>query len=198
MSEMIRKVGAELLIGVAVCVAASELLLTPKLKALQAERAAAETARAAAASDSTLTREQIESRLAIARVDRESIERASGYAKDESALYAAVMDAAKASGVRVEQFAPAQLVRPGADPSQITTPGDNAAAYTVQIVGDFGSVVSFGERLRELPMFLRVASARLNREAHSAEGLMRADMAIEVFGFSTASAAPPATGSAMP
>ncbi len=72
---MIRKVGAELLIGVAVCVAASELLLTPKLKALQAERAAAETARAAAASDSTLTREQIDP-SGDRRVDRESIERA--------------------------------------------------------------------------------------------------------------------------
>lgn len=198
MSEMIRKVGAELLIGVAVCVAASELLLTPKLKALQAERVAAETARAAAASDSTLTREQIESRLASARRDRESIERASAYAKDESALYAAVMDAARAAGVRVEQFAPAQLVRIGADATQTAPAGDSAAAYTVQVVGEFAGVVRFGERLRELPVFLRVASARLGREAHTTEGLMRADMAIEVFGFSTADASHAAPGSAMP
>lgn len=198
MSDMIRRVGAELLIGVAVCVAASELLLTPKLKALEAERASAEAARAAVASDSTLTREQIEARLNLARRDRDAIAQASTFAVDESALYAAVMNAASDAGVRVEQFAPTALVRPGADATQPAPAGDNAAAYNLQILGEFASVVRFGERLRELPMFLRVASARLGREAHSGDGLMRADLSIEVFGFSTADASAPAPGSAMP
>ncbi len=198
MSETIRKVGAELLIGVAVCVAVSELLLSPKLKALKTERAAAEVARAAAASDSTLTREQIEARLEAARLDRTSIEKASVFATDESALYAAIMDAARVAGVRVEQFAPTQIIRPGADATQTAPPGDHAAAYNVQLVGEFGGLVRFGERLREMPMFLRVASARMGRESSSGQGLMRADLAIEVFGFSTADASAVAPGSPMP
>lgn len=192
MNQELRAGMVPIAIGVAACVVATQLLLMPARRAL--EQARAEHA-AMTASDSTPQSDDATRRAEeLSRVNAETeerVRRASAAARDESALFAIVMDLAERDSMQVEQFQPIQtpLVKPVA-PGQPEPPkADVVTSYSLTMTGGFFGVVRFLDGLCSAETFHRVRGVRIvplgGNDTPGAARPVRAELTLDFFAFST-------------
>lgn len=129
--------------------------------------------------------------------EAETIRKASETARDDRALYAALMDLAQRSKVRLDEVNPANpskapnadrpVTPPGSPPAPVAAGPDprrieKALAYTIVASGTYGDVVNFLRGLQQDLGYSVIRSANLTPQPDGS-GLVRANISTEHYAF---------------
>ncbi|MBY0263253.1 MAG: type II secretion system protein M [Phycisphaerales bacterium] len=190
-----RQMLAEFAIGVLACAGVYMMLVDPAQRELAKTRAEIDTLRAREAeqgSVSSLTEEQVAELRRVTASRAETVRERSRLARDEAAMFGAIMSMASEHGVRIEQLqpgaagvvneqgklVPAGQAAPAAPPASTGSgPGSQAApapavapardmksGYTIFATGTYASVAALLESLQSRLGYTTIRSVRLTSQ----------------------------------
>lgn len=174
--------------------AARMLLVDPAERTLGQAQAALRTerVRSAQAIAPQLSPESLARLHARNAAMRNTIVGRSAIIKDESTLYATLMDLATLTKVRIDQLQPEAISSstltapppsPGVPMPKTTPVADAHLAYSMIVVGTYGDIVGFVDAIQSKAGYAIVRSVRLSPTDHREPNAIQAVIQTEYFGF---------------
>jgi Tfp pilus assembly protein PilO len=186
-----RRVLAEVVVILAVCVGGWMMMVEPSARALRETEAEIEAARANPILSSRDMIVRMASRMSGVREEVRAVEEKSALGRDSSKMYGLVMQTAKAHGVTVHRLDPG-----GAHGARGTSPkvgAADAATFDMRLAGSYEAIASFLSAIEEMNGFVRPRSLRLTPSGDEAHPLVDAEFTFEAMSFTI----PPSLASLM-
>ena len=143
-----RKLIAEVVVMLAVCIAAWMMIVDRQKDALAELEAVIETEKSNPVRASREQIEQMATRIDAVRTRVQTIESESDLARDSSRTYGLIMELAKEHDITVRRLDPSPAGRSAADPVQVT-------GFTMTVEGSYERVALFIEGVQALSGFVR-------------------------------------------
>lgn len=180
MNEFVdRKLIAECIVLLSVCVGAWLMAVRPKLTRLQELEVSIAEAQSDPARESRQSVEQIAAKLDDVRAQVREIEGQNALGRDSSQMYGLIMDLAKAHDVTVGRLDPGSNARSGAASDAV-----EVTAFSMSVGGKYRQVAAFLEGIADIDGFVRPGSLSLTPEGYAGDNaLVSAQFACETLNF---------------